>query len=103
MDNWIDTVLAEDLKSGEHHVMVINDTTIAIFNIDGEIFAIEDCCTHQGLPLSDGYVGQGQITCPFHGAQFCLKTGAALSPPAFEKLNTFESRIENNMIQLNIR
>lgn len=102
MENWVDTILEKDLNLGEHHVIVINGTPIAIFNIDNEIFVIEDCCTHQGLPLSDGYMAKGQITCPFHGAQFCLKTGAALSPPAFEKLNTFEARIENKMIQVKI-
>jgi 3-phenylpropionate/trans-cinnamate dioxygenase ferredoxin subunit len=83
-------------------VMVVNDKAIAIFNIDNQLFAIEDCCTHQGLPLSDGYVEGNQITCPFHGAQFCLKTGDALSPPAFEKLNTFETRIKDNLIQINL-
>lgn len=100
MANWLNTIEINQLPPGEHHVMVIESTPIALFNVDGEIYVIEDCCTHQGLPLSDGYLDNTEITCPFHGAKFCIKSGQALSPPAFEKLKTFASRIEDGVIQI---
>lgn len=100
MSNWIDAIAFDALPPGEHHVMVIEGTPIAIFNVNSEILAFEDCCTHQGLPLSDGFVEETMITCPFHGAKFCMKTGAVLASPAYEKLKTFATRVEGGLIQV---
>lgn len=102
MTQWIDVVPQIQLPPGKHHVIVVKNYAIAVFNLNGEYFAIEDCCTHQGLPISEGTIEGDIITCPFHGAKFCIKTGEVTCPPAFENLTTFDVRIIAGMIQIKI-
>lgn len=102
MANWYDVAPESEILPGSHHVIVAEQTAIAVFNIDGEYYAIEDSCTHQGLPLSDGFLDQDTITCPFHGAKFCVRTGQVLCSPAYINLTTFETRVENGMVQVGV-
>ncbi len=70
---------------------------IALFNLDGEFYAIEDMCTHDGGPLVEGeVVNECQVQCPRHGARFDIRTGAAVSFPAFTPTNVFEVHIEGD-------
>ena len=58
---------------------------VALFNLNGEIYAIEDVCTHDGGPLVEGTIVDGcEVQCPRHGARFDIRTGAAVRFPAFE-------------------
>jgi 3-phenylpropionate/trans-cinnamate dioxygenase ferredoxin subunit len=102
MSEWHNVKACNELPVGEHHVIAINGHPIAVFNLEGEYYAIEDCCTHQSLPLSDGYVDGDEITCPFHGAKFNIKSGEVTAPPAFEDLTTFEVRVQDGMIQVKV-
>lgn len=102
MSDWFDFISTALITSSEPIVKVINGRPIALFQLDGEYYAIEDLCTHQGLPLSDGPLNGDVITCPYHGAQFCIKTGEVMSPPAFEDLPVFEVRVRDGMVQVKI-
>jgi nitrite reductase/ring-hydroxylating ferredoxin subunit len=55
---------------------------IAVFNVDGEFYAIDDTCTHQDASLADGWLEGCQIECPLHASSFDLRTGAVSGPPA---------------------
>ena len=100
MNEWITVARVEELALGERRVVAMDDTQIVVFNLDGQYYAIEDVCTHDGGQLTGGTVEGDQIVCPRHGARFCLRTGAALSAPAYEPINTFPVRIENGMVQV---
>lgn len=100
MPEWFDFVQVESLLPSQHIVKVIKGRPVALFNLDGEYYAIEDSCTHQGLPLSDGPINGNEITCPYHGAKFCIKTGEVTCPPAFEDLPVFEVRAVDGMVQV---
>ena len=100
MNEWITVARVEELALGERRVVGMDDTQIVVFNLDGQYYAIEDVCTHDGGQLSGGTVEDDHIVCPRHGARFCLRTGAALSAPAYEPINTFPVRIENGMVQV---
>ena len=100
MNEWITVVRVEELAPGERRVVGVDDTQIVVFNLDGQYYAIENVCTHDGGQLTGGTVEGDQIVCPRHGARFCLRTGAALSAPAYEPINTFPVRIENGMVQV---
>ena len=100
MNEWITVVSVEGLAPGEWRGVGMDDTQIVVFNLDGQYYAIEDVCTHDGGQLTGGTVEGDQIVCPRHGARFCLRTGAALSAPAYEPINTFPVRIENGMVQV---
>ncbi len=104
--DWIDVIPAEDLGPGSSHFIEAGDITIAVFNLNNEFFALEDACSHDGSRmLSCGaearFIVHGErIMCPRHGAEFCIKTGAALSPPAREALATFPVRVKHGQIQV---
>lgn len=99
MSDWIDVMPAAALTPGEPAVVELDDTNVAVFNVDGEFFAIQDVCTHDGEELTGGPVEGDQIICPRHGARFCVRTGEALSPPAYEPVHTFPVRVVDGMVQ----
>jgi 3-phenylpropionate/trans-cinnamate dioxygenase ferredoxin subunit len=100
MPDWIDVRPASALPPGEHAIVALEDTDVAVFNVAGDYCAIQDVCTHDGAELAGGPVEGDRIICPRHGARFCLRTGAALSPPAYEPVHTFPVRVAGGMIQI---
>lgn len=62
---------------------------IAIFNVDGELHAVDDTCTHQEASLAEGWVEDGAVECPLHGVCFDLRSGAPSGPPARRGLRTY--------------
>lgn len=71
---------------------------VAVFNVDGEVFAIDDTCTHSEYSLSDGYLDGDQIECELHFAKFSVRTGEALTAPALEPVGTYPVSIEDGRI-----
>ncbi len=80
---------ADELAPGERKSVFVDDTPALLVRLGDEYVCIEDVCTHDGNPLTDGPIVNGQIVCPRHGARFDLKTGAALCMPATEPVTTF--------------
>ncbi len=91
---WVDVAASGEVPHDGHRVFEVDGRFIAVYDVGGERYAIEDVCTHDGNALSDGPVEGHEVICPRHGARFCLRTGAALTPPAYEPVPTFpvESR-----------
>jgi 3-phenylpropionate/trans-cinnamate dioxygenase ferredoxin subunit len=100
MGTWINVGAASQLTTGTFRTVELDGTDIAVFNVNGEYFAIEDICTHDGGVLTGGTIEGDQVVCPRHGARFCIKTGAALTPPAYEPVNTFPVRVKDGMVQV---
>jgi len=100
MSEWVDVVDESALVNGEHVVVDVEGMEVAVFKIDGEYYAIEDVCTHDGAEIASGILDGDEIICPRHGARFCVKTGAVMSPPAYENINCISVRIENKKIQV---
>ncbi len=100
MSTWVDVAPADEVPPGDRRLVNVDDTLIAVFNIDGEYFAIQDLCTHDGAPLAGGILDSDQIICPRHGARFCVKTGAALTPPAYEPVSRYPVRVHAGVIQV---
>lgn len=98
--SWIDVVCADELQPGKHLVVDLEGTAVAVFNLNGEFYAIEDTCTHDGAEIASGTLEKDVIVCPRHGARFCIKTGRVLSPPAYEDLHPFPVRVEGGVIQV---
>jgi 3-phenylpropionate/trans-cinnamate dioxygenase ferredoxin component len=74
---------------GPGDVRRIDNPPIAVFNVEGALFAISDICTHAEASLSEGQVDGQTVECPLHGACFDLRTGEALTPPATEPVQTY--------------
>lgn len=100
MAEWIDVCAEAELKPGERRIVSTDVAEIAIFNLDGELYAIEDICTHDGGELASGQCDGDQIICPRHGARFCIRNGKALTPPAYEDVETFPVRIDQGVVQV---
>lgn len=71
---------------------------IALYNLDGTVYATDEICSHAYASLADGFVDGETIECPLHGATFSIKTGEALTPPAVEPLATYAVRVEGDDI-----
>jgi nitrite reductase/ring-hydroxylating ferredoxin subunit len=87
-----------EIALGKAKSVVIEGTRIAVFHTAAGFFAIEDRCTHAEVRLSDGWVEGDCVACPWHGAQFDLKTGEALTGPAILPTRSFPIEIEDDVI-----
>ena len=99
MDDYVKVATVDDIQLGERVLIELDGIRIAIFNLDGTYYALEDTCTHDGGPLVEGEILDGcQIQCPRHGARFDIRTGAALTMPAFEPTPTYEVQVDGEDI-----
>ena len=96
--NWVDAGAAAGLKSGEAISIQIGRQMVAVARSGDEFFAVEDICTHDGAELTGGAIEGTEIICPRHGARFCLRTGEALTPPAYEPIRVFETKLESGRL-----
>ena len=100
MSDWVDVAAVAELPPGAWKCVDVDDTMIAVFNVDGQFYAIEDVCTHDYSTLTGGAVDGEEIACPRHGARFNIRTGQALTAPAYEAVSTFPVRIEAGVVQV---
>ncbi len=87
-----------EIAAGTTMRVKVGRTEVLLCNVDGEIFAIEDVCTHDGGELDQGQLDGCTIMCPRHGAMFDVKTGTALTLPAIVPVPTYEVRVEGDDI-----
>lgn len=102
MAEFVSVARTGDLPPGARTVVDIKDHYIAIFNVGGTYWAIEDVCTHDGGPLAEGELDGTVIECPRHGARFDITTGAVLSMPAVTPVPWYEVRIEGDEVQVRV-
>jgi 3-phenylpropionate/trans-cinnamate dioxygenase ferredoxin component len=101
VSEFIQVARVEDVPVNGATLVEIDNVRIALFNLEGEFYAIEDVCTHDGGPLVEGTVVNGcEVRCPRHGARFDIRTGAALSFPAFQPTNTYQVKVEGDTVWL---
>ncbi|HEV7662744.1 MAG TPA: non-heme iron oxygenase ferredoxin subunit [Chloroflexota bacterium] len=83
-------------------VFAVGDHEVAVCNVGGEFYAIDDLCTHDFGPLDQGQLDDGQIECPRHGARFDVRTGAATQMPAFQPVATHDVRVDGDTVQVGV-
>lgn len=92
---------AGNMKPCEGRTIKINDNDIALFNLNGEFFAIQNTCPHRGGPLGEGSLDEdGVVICPWHGYSFNVKTGEPYGFPY--PVKTFPVKIENGKVFVNV-
>ena len=79
----------DELADGERKSVIVDELPALVFRIGSDYYCIEDVCTHDGQPLTEGPLEGREITCPRHGARFDVSTGAALCMPATEPVRMF--------------
>jgi naphthalene 1,2-dioxygenase ferredoxin component len=99
---WVRAAARGDLTEGEPFGVEVAGRPIALYDIDGEIFATDNICTHAYARLSDGWLDGDLIECPLHAARFDVRTGKVLDPPATEDLKTYPVRVVGDEIQVKL-
>jgi nitrite reductase/ring-hydroxylating ferredoxin subunit len=102
MAQFVKVASTDEIAPGSAKQAEVNGKTIALFNLDGSYYAIDNTCTHRGGPLAEGFVEGEEVTCPWHGAQFNIKTGAVVSPPAAKDVAKFNVRVQGNDVEVEI-
>ncbi len=104
MPEIIDICPLEELPPGAHRLIEWEDLEIGIFNCAGELFAIEDRCSHDDGVLLEGELDQERcaVECPRHGSWFDLRSGKALNLPAYQPVETFPVLVEDGVIKLEV-
>ncbi|MBI2656635.1 non-heme iron oxygenase ferredoxin subunit [Candidatus Woesearchaeota archaeon] len=101
MPNFVKVASASDLKPGEGKVVNANGTEVALFNVSGEFFAMNNTCLHRGGPLGEGFLEGDVITCPWHGWRYNVKTGANLMMPT-AKVASYQVKVEGNDVFVSV-
>jgi 3-phenylpropionate/trans-cinnamate dioxygenase ferredoxin subunit len=102
MGEFFKVAKASELPPGGKKLVEVDGIPVALFNVDGEFYAIEDVCTHDGGPLAEGELEGDQIECPRHGARFDVRTGRVLCMPAVEPVECYEVKIEGDDILVSV-
>ena len=98
--HWTPVGPASNIPPGDFAQVEVDGILVAVFNVAGEFYAIEDVCTHDGGGLAGGAVEGDVVICPRHGAKFCLRTGAALTPPAYEPVRCYQTRVVDGTVEV---
>ena len=102
MGELVTVAKTSEVSPGQAKSVQLKGETVALFNIGGSYYAIEDTCTHSGGPLSEGEIKGTTVTCPWHGAQFDVASGKVLSPPAPDGVKSYKVHLEGDDIKLEI-
>ncbi|OXM64646.1 MULTISPECIES: bifunctional 3-phenylpropionate/cinnamic acid dioxygenase ferredoxin subunit [Amycolatopsis] len=92
----------QDLPVGEA-VRIDGEVPIAVFNVDGTLYAIDDTCTHQDASLADGWLEGCAVECPLHASCFDLRTGIPSGPPAKKPVRTHEVVVVDGQVYVNVK
>jgi nitrite reductase/ring-hydroxylating ferredoxin subunit len=102
MGTMVKIAQKKDVAPGGGIAVEAGGKQIALFNIDGTYYAIDDECTHAGGSLAEGTLDGHTVTCPWHGAEFDVKTGRAISPPADDNVKGYKVVVEGEDIKIEI-
>jgi len=101
-DNWVGLCRLDETSDDEMYPFEVGSRRIVIYRVDGNIYATDNVCSHAFALLTDGWLEDGLVECPLHGAQFDVKTGAAVRGPADCPVETFETRVRDGMVEVRI-
>ena len=102
MGSYVKVGSVGDMKPGEGKLVEVGDKSIALFNIDGSFYAIDDNCPHNGGPLSEGRVEGKSVTCGWHGSIFDVTSGAVIDGPATESVACFKVRVNGSDVEVEV-
>jgi nitrite reductase/ring-hydroxylating ferredoxin subunit len=94
----VDLCSTGDVAPGNALKIETGELALAVFNVDGEFYVIDDLCTHGPGSLSEGYIEDDVVECNFHNGQFNIKTGEVVSPPCMVPIKTYKTSVENGRV-----
>jgi NAD(P)H-dependent nitrite reductase small subunit len=99
MSEYVTVARSEEVGPGQCRVVEVNGNEVAVFNLNGTFYAIDNMCAHQGGPLGEGLLEGETVICPWHSWKYNVKTGICSTNPS-RKVNTYSVKIENGQIQV---
>jgi naphthalene 1,2-dioxygenase system ferredoxin subunit len=97
-ENWVDVAAREAVPDMTAVSMVVQGREIAFFNVDGDIYATDNLCTHGAARLTDGFLEGNEIECPLHQGRFDVCSGKALCDPLTEDVKTYRVKVQGDRI-----
>jgi 3-phenylpropionate/trans-cinnamate dioxygenase ferredoxin component len=99
---FVKVASVSEIAPGQARLINVRGKEIALFNIEGNFFALENACTHEEGPLAEGDIEGHEVTCPWHGARFDIRTGEVLSAPAYDDVARYNVRVTGTDIEVEI-
>ena len=91
-----------ELDGGDVKAVDAGERTVLLSNVDGELFAIDDECTHEACPLSEGYLDGDILECSCHGSMFNVRTGEVVEGPAEQAVPTYSVEVEDDTVYISV-
>lgn len=92
----------QEIAAGQGKQVTVSGKEIALFNVGGTYYAIDNTCTHRGGPLAEGTCSGTEVVCPWHGARFNVTSGAHLSPPAPHGVAAYKVQVVGDEVQVDV-
>ena len=102
MPDWVNVAATGDCPPGQLKSVMVGSEPIVLANVDGEVYALEDKCSHEDFPLSDGELDGGDVLCTYHGARFDACTGKNRSLPAVRPVKSYPVEIRDGAIYVEV-
>ncbi len=99
MPDFVPVAKVNDIPPGEGKTVQVAGKSIALFNVEGTFYAVDDTCLHRGGPLGEGELTGHLVTCPWHGWKYDVRTGISITNPA-AKVACFETKIEGDELYI---
>lgn len=99
---FVKVAMVSEVPSGKAKQIKIGGKTLAVFNVNGGFYAIDDTCPHRGASLAEGELEGHEVVCPWHAAAFDVTTGAHLCPPARSDVASYKVQIVGDEIQVDV-
>ena len=100
--HWIDALAADDLPTDDVMGMLVSGRDIAIYTVDGEVYATDNICTHGQARLCDGFLDGHEIECPLHQGKFDVRDGRPLCDPVSEPVRSYPVKIDGERVYLQL-
>jgi 3-phenylpropionate/trans-cinnamate dioxygenase ferredoxin subunit len=101
--DFVTTIKTSEIPAGKVTAVDVRGTRIAVTNVGGTYYAVDDTCTHEQCSLAEeGEVAGTTITCTCHGSEFDVRTGKVLAPPARLPLKVYRTRVEGDALQIEV-
>ncbi|HSO95394.1 MAG TPA: non-heme iron oxygenase ferredoxin subunit [Acidimicrobiia bacterium] len=100
MTTYVSVAAERDVRPGRARSVEVGAVSLLLCNVDGDIYAVADVCTHDRGPLGEGRLRGAAIECPRHGARFDVRDGSVLTPPAIRPLPTYATRVVDGQVEV---
>ena len=102
MADYVKVAKTNEIEPGKARLFDVKGKPIALFNVDGKFFAVDNTCTHKGGPLAEGIISGHEVTCPWHGARFDVRTGEVVGPPAQKAVARYAVRVTGTDVEVEV-